>query len=133
MAVVSERVNATKAPNTLAIDPKTGRSTSPQIAQDRAVTLLNEDTKDQSGFFGSFFSKKKKPGVLENVSFLFPLNFFPLFSVFLPIYAVEYLLLVSAIFCSYLNFFFLIKSLATTNFKGIRKFIRKGIYGNRSN
>ena len=67
MAVVNERVNASKAPTPTTGDSKIvgARSSSPSISANVTPSLGGSD---DPGFFGSFFSKKKKPGVLENAS-----------------------------------------------------------------
>lgn len=78
MAIVAERVNANKAPPPQQIDPKTGRpmptpppansaSLMPNPSQTINQALIEGDA--NSGFFGSFFTKKKKPGVLEAVCY----------------------------------------------------------------
>jgi len=55
MAKVQEKINQK---NNLSLDK-------------RANSPLDDTTSNSNtGFFGSFFSKKKKPGVLENVSVL---------------------------------------------------------------
>ncbi|KAJ3127444.1 vacuolar protein sorting-associated protein 1 [Nowakowskiella sp. JEL0407] len=68
MAIVSERLNASK-PQPPTADGKPGpRPTTPSITAltqpaNSANPLLNEET---GGFFNSFFTSKKKKGVLEN-------------------------------------------------------------------
>ncbi|KAJ3281876.1 vacuolar protein sorting-associated protein 1 [Borealophlyctis nickersoniae] len=72
MAIVNERVNAAKAPppQPPAVDPKMGNSrvgaTSPALPQRDPNADLYAQTNSTDGFFGSFFSKKKKGGMLEN-------------------------------------------------------------------
>lgn len=80
MAVISDRVNASKQPAVNLDLVKGGRGapqqpaaplTNAQALPNPSATinqgLIEGDA--NSGFFGSFFSKKKKPGVLENVGF----------------------------------------------------------------
>jgi len=74
MAVISDRVNASKAPPAI-LDPKNrGAPVQPSPPLTNAQVMPNPsntinqgliDGDANSGFFGSFFSKKKKPGVLE--------------------------------------------------------------------
>ncbi|KAJ3092018.1 vacuolar protein sorting-associated protein 1 [Quaeritorhiza haematococci] len=70
MAIVNDRVNAAKNPQGLPMDPKNPRNSSgpavPIPSSNINAGLLDPQGADNSGFFGSFFSKKKKPGVLEN-------------------------------------------------------------------
>ncbi|TPX33322.1 hypothetical protein SmJEL517_g03774 [Synchytrium microbalum] len=66
MAIVNERVNASKAPPPAPSDPKQGaKINSPSPSMPNSVSN-GLGPNDDPGFFGSFFSKKKKPGVLEN-------------------------------------------------------------------
>ncbi|TPX48889.1 hypothetical protein SeMB42_g02821 [Synchytrium endobioticum] len=65
MAIVHERVSVSKAPAPNVADPKVAgaRSSSPSVTASITPSLGGSE---DPGFFGSFFSKKKKPGVLEN-------------------------------------------------------------------
>jgi hypothetical protein len=50
-------------------DPKGGKNASPSLPpRDPQLELLNQG-RDEQSFFGSFFKQKKKPGVLEAVSY----------------------------------------------------------------
>ncbi|KAI8819351.1 Dynamin central region-domain-containing protein [Fimicolochytrium jonesii] len=71
MAIINDRVVASKAPPPPPpVDPKNPRS----VAQSPAAQLPQRDpnadiiaqANNSDGFFGSFFSKKRRPGVLEN-------------------------------------------------------------------
>lgn len=66
MALVTERMSASKAPAQPNIDPKTNRVTSVQLPNSSATVNSAITDPQDGGFFGSFFQKKKKPGVLEN-------------------------------------------------------------------
>ncbi|KAJ3042803.1 vacuolar protein sorting-associated protein 1 [Rhizophlyctis rosea] len=70
MAIVNERVNAAKAPppQPPVVDPKNPRAgaASPALPQRDPNADLIAQQQAGDGFFGSFFNKKKKPGVLEN-------------------------------------------------------------------
>ncbi|KAI9359261.1 Dynamin central region-domain-containing protein [Zopfochytrium polystomum] len=62
IAIVNERIQAQK--NSI-LGAAQGRAGSPPTpARDPQMDLIAQ-SQDNSGFFGSFFSKKKKPGVLE--------------------------------------------------------------------
>ncbi len=72
MAVVHERLTASKAPilPTPGGDNKAQRAPSVTQLPNSSATVnkdLLEPQGDGIGFFGSFFQKKKRPGVLENV------------------------------------------------------------------
>ena len=66
-------------------DPKTKNAPAPPPpARDPAMDLINQN-QNQDGFFGSFFAKKKTPGVLEAVSIFFlsyGVFFFVVWSIF---------------------------------------------------
>ncbi|KAJ3056253.1 vacuolar protein sorting-associated protein 1 [Rhizophlyctis rosea] len=70
MAIVNERVNAAKAPppQPPVVDPKNPRAgaASPALPQRDPNADLIAQSQSGDGFFGSFFNKKKKPGMLEN-------------------------------------------------------------------
>ncbi|KAJ3332109.1 vacuolar protein sorting-associated protein 1 [Blyttiomyces sp. JEL0837] len=67
--IITERVNQSKNPmaSIMPSDPKNQRSSSPSTtpARDPQLDLISQGQND-NGFFGSFFTKKKKPGVLES-------------------------------------------------------------------
>ncbi|KAJ3197089.1 vacuolar protein sorting-associated protein 1 [Irineochytrium annulatum] len=68
LAVVNDRINASKQSSILptTTDPKNPKSASPSLPnRDPQLDFLNQND-NSAGFFGSFFAKKKKPGVLEN-------------------------------------------------------------------
>ena len=77
MAIVHERLTASKAPMlpTPGADAKTAQRANSVTQLPNSSATINKDLLepqgDGIGFFGSFFQKKKKPGVLENVSCLF--------------------------------------------------------------
>ncbi|RKO91257.1 Dynamin central region-domain-containing protein [Blyttiomyces helicus] len=68
MALVHERVNASKAPppQPNPTDPKAPRVASPALPVRDPNADIIAQANQQDGFFGSFFKQKKKPGVLEN-------------------------------------------------------------------
>ncbi|KNC97356.1 dynamin-like GTPase VPS1 [Spizellomyces punctatus DAOM BR117] len=71
MAIINDRVNASKAPPPQPpVDPKNPRASTNSPAAALPARDPNADiiaqANNSDGFFGSFFSKKKKPGVLEN-------------------------------------------------------------------
>ena len=77
MSVVQERMILAKNSGIAALasnlDPKASRQPPPQIQLPNSSNTVNGQILDPNsgdnaaGFFGSFFQKKKKPGVLENV------------------------------------------------------------------
>ncbi|KAI9348288.1 Dynamin central region-domain-containing protein [Zopfochytrium polystomum] len=62
-AIIAERVNNSKLSNMLPQDPKAKNA--PPPPKDPQLDLIAQN-QDNSGFFGSFFKQKKKPGVLES-------------------------------------------------------------------
>lgn len=74
MSLVQERMAASKVSTIAALtaDPKAPRVVAPTQLPNSSSTvnaqLIDPNSGDNAaGFFGSFFQKKKKPGVLENV------------------------------------------------------------------
>ncbi|KAJ3333441.1 vacuolar protein sorting-associated protein 1 [Blyttiomyces sp. JEL0837] len=68
IAIVSDRMNAQKNPiaTLTGQDPKKAAGNNPPPPpRDPQLDLIAQNQQD-NGFFGSFFAKKKKPGVLEN-------------------------------------------------------------------
>jgi hypothetical protein len=78
MAIVSERLNPKPMPSTPQPDVKGSRSssTNPLAGQMSGLNLGNEPSKEESGFFTSFWSSKKskKPGQLEPVRLFFEIG-----------------------------------------------------------
>jgi len=114
MAVVNERVNAAKAPppQPAPVDPKnrqlTASAGSPALPQRDPNAELIAQQQNGDGFFGSFFNKKKKPGMLENVS----------------CHRTSYII-------RRLETDWRPGNVATNGFEGFRKLVREGVHGDR--
>ncbi|KAJ3113723.1 vacuolar protein sorting-associated protein 1 [Phlyctochytrium bullatum] len=65
LAVVNDRVNQSKQQSILPQDPRNAKTANASPPRDPQLDFLNQN-ENSPGFFGSFFAKKKKPGVLEN-------------------------------------------------------------------
>ncbi|KAJ3215281.1 vacuolar protein sorting-associated protein 1 [Dinochytrium kinnereticum] len=65
LAVVNDRVNASKSQSILPQDPRAPKTANASPPRDPQLDFLNQND-NNAGFFGSFFAKKKKAGVLEN-------------------------------------------------------------------
>ncbi|KAJ3109810.1 vacuolar protein sorting-associated protein 1 [Phlyctochytrium planicorne] len=67
LAVVNDRVTQSKAQSILPVDPRNpnNKTASASPPRDPQLDFLNQN-ENSPGFFGSFFAKKKKAGVLEN-------------------------------------------------------------------
>lgn len=76
MAIINDRISVTKTPPAPTHDPKnpnaSRNSPAPTHMMPNPSATINQSLIDgtsdsNSGFFGSFFSKKKSPGVLQAV------------------------------------------------------------------